>query len=565
MCLLRCCKVIFLAALFLVINCTPVFSDAPIERVALVIGNATYKTGALRNPVNDAKDMAAKLRGLGFTVVERNNLTIKQIGGTLREFRQKIKPGGVALVFYAGHGLQIKGENYFPAVDAEINYEEDVPSQSVAMRQILDVLSDSKTQLNLVFLDACRDNPFARGYRSSTRGLARESAPSGTLISYATRPGSVAADGAGRNGLYTGALLEQMTYSGQPIEQLLKKVVRAVKAGSKNQQEPWMEGSIEGDFCFGGCRDVDAVSTNKFESAPASTQPQPQTFISSNVISEMNQSLLNKVKESRQITMGVRDSSGALSYTLGDGRYVGYHLDVCRRIVENLEKVIGHRIDIKYQSVTSQNRIPLLENGQIDMECGSTTNNTARQSIVSFLTTVYVEEVRIAVKASSNIYKVSDLKGRNIAVTTGTNSIQLLREHPNFNGSAVNLLFGKDHRDSFLLLETGRADAFVMDSQILAGNIANSVDPSGYRLLPDVLNVEPIGIMIRKSDISFKKFADDTIRQLVRSGEMLSMYEKWFQQPLPPKNIRLFLPPNRSTLAAWESLNDLPVERFSYK
>jgi len=217
-------------------------------RVALVIGNGAYKASPLRNPVNDAKDMATKLRSLGFTVVERNNLTVKQIGSTLREFRGKLVPGSVALVFYAGHGLQIKGENYLPAVDADINGEEDVPTQSLSTKQIMDILGDAKTRLNLVFLDACRDNPYARGFRSGSRGLSKESAPSGTLISFATRPGSVASDGDGRNGLYTGALLDAMDNLNQPIEQLLKRVVGSVKAASKSQQEPWMEGSIEGDF-----------------------------------------------------------------------------------------------------------------------------------------------------------------------------------------------------------------------------------------------------------------------------------------------------------------------------
>jgi uncharacterized caspase-like protein len=223
------------------------------NRVALVIGNSAYKSSPLKNPVNDAADMSARLKGFGFTVIERNNLTTKQIGSTLREFRSKLTPGSVALVFYAGHGVTIKGKNYLPAVDAEINGEEDVPNQSLGTEQIMDVLAEAKTRLNLVFLDACRDNPYARSFRSTSRGLSKESAPSGTLISFATKPGSVAADGTGRNGLYTSVLLEQLNNSNQPIEQVLKKVVTGVRTASKNQQEPWMEGSIEGDFCFGGC------------------------------------------------------------------------------------------------------------------------------------------------------------------------------------------------------------------------------------------------------------------------------------------------------------------------
>jgi len=230
-------------------------------RVALVIGNGGYKNSPLKNPVNDARDMALKLRGMGFTVIERNNLVVKQIGSTLREFRSKLTPGSVALVYYAGHGLQIKGDNYFPTVDAEISGEEDVPNQSLAMRQIMDVLGDAKTRLNLVFLDACRNNPYSRSFRSSSDGLSKVNAPTGTLISFATRPGSVAADGSGRNGLYTGALLEAMDNKGQPIEQVLKRVVTSVKAGSKNQQEPWMEGSIDGDFCFGNCNSLQVIAS----------------------------------------------------------------------------------------------------------------------------------------------------------------------------------------------------------------------------------------------------------------------------------------------------------------
>lgn len=240
-------------SIFSFIFTIPSYAQNYESRVALVIGNGNYKNSPLKNPINDANDISARLRGLGFVVVERNNLVVKNIGSTLRDFRSKLMPGSIAMVFYAGHGVQIKGENYFPAVDADIQGEEDVPHQSLAVRQIMDILGDAKTRLNLVFLDACRDNPYARSFRSSSRGLSRESAPSGTLISFATRPGSVASDGLGRNGLYTASLLDAMENKNQPIEQVLKQVTAKVKAASKGQQEPWMEGSIEGDFCFGNC------------------------------------------------------------------------------------------------------------------------------------------------------------------------------------------------------------------------------------------------------------------------------------------------------------------------
>jgi formylglycine-generating enzyme required for sulfatase activity len=224
---------------------------APAERrVALVIGNAAYGASPLKNPVNDARAIAAKLQKLGFDVVKRENLATKQIGATLREFRSRLTPGAEALFFYAGHGVQVKGVNYLPAVDADITSEEDVPNQSINVSQILEIMDDSKTRLNLVFLDACRNNPFTRRFRSAGGGLAKIEAPSGTKISFATRPGSVAADGDGKNGLYTEHLLRVMDERGLPIEQALKRVYSGVKQASKGAQEPWEEGTIEGEFYF---------------------------------------------------------------------------------------------------------------------------------------------------------------------------------------------------------------------------------------------------------------------------------------------------------------------------
>ena len=274
---------------------------------------------------------------------------------------------------------------------------------------------------------------------------------------------------------------------------------------------------------------------------------------------------LAKVKASGAITLGVRDSSGALSYTLGDGKYVGYHVELCQRIVTNVEKAVGKKLEVKYVSVTSQNRIPLVQNGTVDIECGSTTNNVARQKDVSFLDTAYVEEVRIAVKAASGITGIAQLNGKNVATTTGTTSVQLLRKHERATGVDFKEVFGKDHADSFLLLESGRADAFVMDAQILAGNIATSKSPADYKIVGEVLNVEPIGIMVRKDDPAFKKLGDDTIKELAKSGELAKLYDKWFVQPIPPKNTRVGLPASEATKAAWANPNDKPAEDYAKK
>ena len=274
---------------------------------------------------------------------------------------------------------------------------------------------------------------------------------------------------------------------------------------------------------------------------------------------------LSKVKDSGAVTMGVRDSSGALSYTLGDGKYAGYHVEVCQRIIGNLEKAVGKKLEVKYQSVTSQNRIPLVQNGTVDIECGSTTNNAARQKDVAFVVTTYVEEVRIAVKGASGINSIAQLNGKNVATTTGTTSVQLLRKHERANGVDFKEVFGKDHADSFLLLESGRADAFVMDGQILAGNIATSKNPADFKIVGEVLNVEPIAIMIRKDDPAFKKLADDTVAGLAKSGELGKIYDKWFVQPIPPKNTRVGLPASDATKAAWANLNDKPAEDYAKK
>jgi len=274
---------------------------------------------------------------------------------------------------------------------------------------------------------------------------------------------------------------------------------------------------------------------------------------------------LAKVKSSGVITMGVRDSSGALSYTLGDGKYAGFHVELCQRIIGNVEKAVGRKVDVKYQSVTSQNRIPLVQNGTVDIECGSTTNNAARQKDVSFAVTTFVEEVRIAVKANSGITSIAQLKDRNVATTTGTTSVQLLRRHERANGVDFKEIFGKDHADSFLLLESGRADAFVMDGQILAGNIAASKSPADFRIVGEVLSVEPIAIMIRKDDPAFKKLADDTLRDMMKSGDIAKLYDKWFVQPIPPKNTRVGLPVSEATKAVWANPNDKPVEDYAKK
>jgi glutamate/aspartate transport system substrate-binding protein len=274
---------------------------------------------------------------------------------------------------------------------------------------------------------------------------------------------------------------------------------------------------------------------------------------------------LKKIKDAGAITMGVRESSGALSYTLGDNKFVGYHIELCERVIADLEKSLGTKLAVKYQPVTSQNRIPLVENGTVDIECGSTTNNAARQKQVAFAVTTFVEEVRIAVKASSGITSIAQLNGKSVATTTGTTSVQLLRKNERATGVDFKEVFGKDHADSFLLLESGRADAFVMDGAILAGNIAKSKAPADFKIVGEVLAVEPIAIMMRKDDPAFKTAVDNSLKAMMKSGDIGKAWDKWFLQPIPPTNSKVGMPVNDNTKAAWATPNDKPAEDYAKK
>lgn len=273
---------------------------------------------------------------------------------------------------------------------------------------------------------------------------------------------------------------------------------------------------------------------------------------------------LAKIKERGAVNLGVRDSSG-LAFTIGGGKYVGFHTEMAERIIDDLSKDVGKPLKINYQVITSQNRIPLIQNGTIDFECGSTTNNRTRQKDVDFAYTTYVEEVRIAVNKKSGIKSIKDLNGKTVATTTGTTSVQTLRKNERAQGIDFKEVLGKDHADSFLLLESGRADAFVMDGSILAANIARSKNPKDFEIVGEVLSVEPIACMMPKGDEKLKKAIDASIVRQIKDGSLAKLYDKWFMQPIPPNNVTLNMPLSASTKAAWENPNDKPMEDYGNK
>lgn len=273
----------------------------------------------------------------------------------------------------------------------------------------------------------------------------------------------------------------------------------------------------------------------------------------------VNQPTLEKIKASGKVVLGVRETSPPMAYALGaNEKYVGYHVELCERVL----KEIAPDAKLEYMAVTAQNTLPLVQNGTLDIGCGPTTNNTARQQQVAFAVATYVSEVRMAVRKDSDLKSISQLGGRTIAASTGTTAVQLLRKQERALGAPIKTVLGKDHHESFMLLESGRADAFVLDDNLLAGMIANSKDPSAYRIVGEPLGAEPIALLFRKDDPTFKAAVDGVLTKLMASGEMEKIYTKWFVNPIPPKNMSLNLPLGNTLRQLFATPNDKPLETY---
>ncbi|GAA4402263.1 transporter substrate-binding domain-containing protein [Quisquiliibacterium transsilvanicum] len=269
---------------------------------------------------------------------------------------------------------------------------------------------------------------------------------------------------------------------------------------------------------------------------------------------------LKKVKELGAITVGHRESSIPFSYLDDKQQPIGYAMDLCMKIVDAVKaelKMPG--LQVKLQPVTSSNRIPLLQNGTIDLECGSTTNSVQRQQQVAFGPTYFVINVTAAVKKSSNINSLADLNGKTISTTSGTTSVPLLKAYEKTAHVDVREIYGKDHAESFLLMADDRSAAFVMDDILLAGQIANSRTPEAFRILADSLRQEPYSMMLRKDDPQFKALVDRSVGAVMKSGEIDRIYAKWFTSPIPPKGINLNFPATQPIRDAFANPNDKGV------
>ncbi len=252
---------------------------------------------------------------------------------------------------------------------------------------------------------------------------------------------------------------------------------------------------------------------------------------------------LKKIKDTGTITLGVRDSSIPFSYLDDNQKPVGYSIDLCMKIVDAVKADLKlSNLNVVMQPVTSATRIPLMANGTIDLECGSTTNNLERQQQVSYVDTTFVTANRLVSKKSSKITKLDDLKGKTLVSTSGTSNLKQVTQLNGDKNLGINVVTAPDHSNAFQMVETDRAAAFAMDDILLYSLVASSKNPGDYVISSEALSVEPYGIMLRKGDAPFKKVADNAVAAVFKSGEINKIYAKWFQSPIPPKNINLNLP-----------------------
>ena len=269
---------------------------------------------------------------------------------------------------------------------------------------------------------------------------------------------------------------------------------------------------------------------------------------------------LKKIQDTGTITIGHRESSIPFSYLDDKQQPVGYAMDLCAKVVDAVKGQLKMpNLKVAYQPVTSANRIPLLQNGTIDLECGSTTNSVERQKQVSFGPTYFVINVSAVVKKNSGIKTFADLNGKTVASTSGTTSIPLLRGYEKAKGIDFKELQAKDHAESMQLLATDRAQAFIMDDILLAGQIANQANPGDYMILSESLRTEPYGMMLRREDPQFKALVDKAVADVFKSGEINKLYTKWFMSPIPPRNVNLNFPQTPAIKEAFTNPNDKGV------
>ena len=284
------------------------------------------------------------------------------------------------------------------------------------------------------------------------------------------------------------------------------------------------------------------------------------TALGSPAMAQAGNDTLAKIRSSGKAVIGVREASPPMAYALGaNTNFTGYHVELCERIICKL----APQAKLEYFAMTPQNTMPLVQNGTVDIGCGPATNNLTRQQQVAFAVTTYLSQVRMAVRADSGITDWKQLDGKTVSATTGTTAVQLLRRLERDLDIKINVAQQKDNLESLMSVENGRAAAFVLDDNLLAGVVANSRDPKLYKLAGTSLQSEPIAILFRKDDPAFKQAADGQLKAMMASGEMARHYDKWFMQPIPPRNVALNLPLSDELKALFAQPNDDPIESYN--
>lgn len=269
---------------------------------------------------------------------------------------------------------------------------------------------------------------------------------------------------------------------------------------------------------------------------------------------------MQRIKETGEIRIGHRDVSVPFSYLTDDGKPIGFFIDICNRVVDTIKADLKQDVKVVYRPVTLSTQIPLLQNQAVDIVCGPATNTMERQKQVGFSNTLYVSSIRAVVRKDGGINKFSDLNDKTVALTAASTSINLLTKFEQENKFETKKLTNPDHAQSFLMFSTGRAQAFVMDDILLASLIANSSKPGDYKLIDEALRVEPYGLVMRKDDQQFKAAVDRTLATLVKNGDYQKLYAKWFEAPIPPKNVNLNFPMTKALREALANPNDKGIE-----
>ena len=273
-----------------------------------------------------------------------------------------------------------------------------------------------------------------------------------------------------------------------------------------------------------------------------------------------NAQTLQKVADANRISVSYREASVPFSYLIGSKTAIGFSVELTEAVIDDVRKKIKKpNLEVNTMAVTSQNRIPLMVNGTIDLECGSTTNNSTRAKDVTFSTNIFYTGTRLLTKKDSGIKNYADLAGKTVASTTGTTNAQVIRKYSADKKLDMQIVLGKDHDDSLLLVENDRAKAFAMDDILLFGLRANSKNPAALEVVGDSIQVEPYACFMRKDDPEFKKLVDGTLARLIKTGEFNRLYTKWFMSPIPPKGVNLNLPMSAELKDNLKAMSDKPA------